>query len=131
MGGDQGGYGDGVINMAGGKLIWRGDHVSYILTNYVAPGRIIAYGGIGTAEVKFVNGNTEITGAIIDMPYASEPYPNGLHQVLKDTIFHWKPGDYAAKHNVYFGTDLSDVSQSATPVSFQQDANSYEPGLLD
>ena len=59
--------------------------------------------------------------------------PDGTANVPMDAILSWSPGRRAAKHVVYFGTSLDDVSANAAPVSSPvqpQDANSLDPGGL-
>jgi len=43
----------------------------------------------------------------------------------------WRPGDYAVKHDVYFGTSLDDVNNATTPASAGQSEATYDPGVLD
>jgi regulation of enolase protein 1 (concanavalin A-like superfamily) len=70
---------------------------------------------------------------------ARRPKPvDGMRDVLRDAVLNWRPGIYAATHNVYFGTDFNDVNEASETdprgvlVSPNQDANSYDPpGLLD
>jgi hypothetical protein len=70
---------------------------------------------------------------------ASNPYPaDKATDVLRDVVMTWVP-PFACKHNVYFGTNFSDVNSAtiSSPlcVSKNQDANSYDPtptgGLLE
>ncbi len=44
----------------------------------------------------------------------------------------WTPGDYAAAHNVYFGTDAETISNSTTPQkkNLPADTNEFTPGPL-
>jgi len=51
--------------------------------------------------------------------------------VLRDTVLTWTPSEFAVKHDVYFGVGFTDVNEATTPVSQGQDANSFDPGLLD
>jgi hypothetical protein len=58
--------------------------------------------------------------------------------VARDVVLGWKPGTYAAKHNVYFGTTSAEVTAATTTthpnvqVSLNQDANTYDPtGVLN
>jgi regulation of enolase protein 1 (concanavalin A-like superfamily) len=70
---------------------------------------------------------------------ARRPKPvDGMRDAPRDAVLNWKPGIYAATHNVYFGTDFNDVNEASETdprgvlVSPNQDANSYDPpGLLD
>jgi len=70
---------------------------------------------------------------------ASVPYPaNEANDICRDVILSWAPGEYAATHDVYFGTSFEDVnsaSRTNDPLGLlvgqdQLDA-SYDPnGLL-
>lgn len=56
--------------------------------------------------------------------------------VARDTVLGWTPGDYAQKHDVYFGTAFADVNNATSNnplgvlVSPNQDANSYAPSSV-
>ncbi len=63
---------------------------------------------------------------------------NGATDVPRDVVLSWRPGGYAATHDVYLGTVLADVSAASRTeakgvlVSQAQDANTYDPpGVLD
>jgi hypothetical protein len=69
--------------------------------------------------------------------FAPLPEDEGTN-VARDVVLGWTPGDYAQKHDVYFGTVFADVNNAdrghplGVLVSPNQDANSYAPsGLLD
>ncbi|MHC4519687.1 MAG: discoidin domain-containing protein, partial [Planctomycetota bacterium] len=70
---------------------------------------------------------------------AKEPSPaNGTTDVPRDVVLGWAPGEYAATHDVYFGTALEDVNSAsrANPmdvlISQGQTADTYDPdGLLE
>ncbi len=69
---------------------------------------------------------------------ASNPNPpDGAVDVEQDVILSWTPGSNAVLHNVYFGTDYDEVSQSNLDdirdvlVSLNQRSTSFDPGLLD
>jgi len=69
---------------------------------------------------------------------ASYPHPDSqTTDVPRDVTLSWKPGDFADKHDVYFGTNFNDVNDASRTnplgilASFNQDANTYDPvGLL-
>ena len=70
-------------------------------------------------------GNTE---------FASGPEPaDQAEGVLRDVVLSWEPGEFAATHDVYFGTSFDDVDAAsrANPmdvlVGQGQAANAYEP----
>jgi hypothetical protein len=58
-------------------------------------------------------------------------------KTCRDVVFSWTPGDFADKHDVYFGTVFADVNAAsrANPLGVlrkqNHDANTYDPGLLD
>ncbi|MHC4676485.1 MAG: discoidin domain-containing protein, partial [Planctomycetota bacterium] len=67
---------------------------------------------------------------------ARKPSPfNGAPDVPRNVVLSWTPGQFAAKHNVYFGTSLDDVTNAdvASPllVGPAQDANAYDPEHLE
>ncbi len=68
-------------------------------------------------------------------PGACNPYPpDGAKNVPIDAILNWSTGDSAKQHIVYFGTALTDVDESAAPVTNPtqpQDANSFDPSGLE
>jgi len=68
---------------------------------------------------------------------ASRPSPEtGLSDVSRDVILSWEPGDYAVSHNIYFGSQLSDVMEASVTdprgvlVSQGQAENDFDPGRL-
>jgi hypothetical protein len=68
---------------------------------------------------------------------ATGPSPtDAATDVRRGTVLSWKPGPYAAKHTVYFGTNAGDVNAAtiSSPlsvlVSQSQDANTFDPGSL-
>ncbi|HUW19332.1 MAG TPA: LamG domain-containing protein [Sedimentisphaerales bacterium] len=83
----------------------------------------------------------EIIFRMGDIYKAWGPKPfNGQSDVLRELTLTWKPGDYAAKHDVYFGTDFNDVNDADAnlPVGISvykgrqaRDANSYSLEPLD
>ncbi len=65
---------------------------------------------------------------------ASKPSPaDEATDVYTGTTLGWKPGEFAAKHDVYLGTVLADVNNAGrsdplgVSVSQAQDANTYDP----
>ncbi|UCD30343.1 MAG: discoidin domain-containing protein, partial [Planctomycetota bacterium] len=81
----------------------------------------------------------EIKGIVGDViSYSSLPHPaNRSTYVPQDVILNWKPGAYADKHDVYFGTVFEDVNNATRTnpldvLAFQDhDANNYDPGVLE
>jgi hypothetical protein len=69
---------------------------------------------------------------------AYDPDPNNTEREVRgDAILSWIPGVYADKHDVYFGTDYSDVNDANTSDTTgvyrgRRDANNYDPpGFLE
>ncbi len=69
---------------------------------------------------------------------AQDPQPSdGATDVLRDVILSWTPGDFAATHDVYFGTVFADVNDADTTntlgvlVGPGQAANTYDVGRLE
>jgi len=124
---------DGVMDIAGGTLIIDGDQIAQI-NGYFDNGRIIAYGTRGWINAEVVDGNTVVT-ATQDLGIAWNPNPStGAEDVLACTDLSWSPGDYAASHDVYFGTSyeaVRDANTSSPEYKGRQDANSYDCGLLE
>ncbi|OHB59743.1 MAG: hypothetical protein A2167_07695 [Planctomycetes bacterium RBG_13_46_10] len=87
----------------------------------------------------YLNAVQYMLGISIIPGKAGKPKPaDGTRDVLRDAVLSWRPGIYAATHNLYFGTDFNDVNEAnetdprGVLVSPNQDANSYDsPGLLD
>ena len=69
---------------------------------------------------------------------AGDPMPeDGVADVLRDTVLEWMPGEFAAAHDVYFGTAFNDVNEAdrANPngllVSQDHAESTYDVGILD
>ncbi len=74
----------------------------------------------------------------VDKKAAGSPSPaDGATDVSRDTLLGWTPGQYAATHDVYFGTSPTDVETAsrANPlgllVSQGQSAATFAPGRLE
>ncbi|MHC4387463.1 MAG: hypothetical protein ACYSX1_02530 [Planctomycetota bacterium] len=115
-----------------GTLTITGD-VRADISNDVNAGYITAYNGNGGVKVEYAAGQnkTIVTGVHVK---AWNPDPvNGANGVPRDVVLSWSPGEYAASHNVYFGTNSGSVWQRDPSVyKGSQDGNSYDPpGDLD
>jgi DNA-binding beta-propeller fold protein YncE len=70
---------------------------------------------------------------------ASNPFPaDGEEGVFPDAVLSWMPGESALRHDVYLGTDATDVDMASRTdplgvlLSQGQDANTFDPiGLLN
>ena len=74
---------------------------------------------------------------IIDSRIADAPNPtSGAVDVRQTSILSWSPGEAAASHDVYFGTDAdavknADISSPEYKGSRNLDSESYDPGKLE
>ena len=126
--------GVGTIDIRAGTLIINGDRLSTV-QGYIDSGWITAYDGDGTLQVDYnvTNpGATTLTAFIPKLTSASNPIPAyPATDVPRDVTLSWKPGIYAVKHDVYFGTNFDDVNDAdrtnplGVLVSQDQDPNSY------
>jgi len=118
------------MDIGAGKMTITGDKVAKI-QGYVGAGWMTAYHGRGSVDVSLVTGNTEVTG-VPNLGVAWGPNPasaaTGVYPGI--TQLTWGPGDWANKHTVYYGTSLDDVNALGTPVSVEQEANSYAVALV-
>ncbi|MBN1806231.1 MAG: hypothetical protein JW837_13365 [Sedimentisphaerales bacterium] len=79
-----------------------------------------------------------LEGPEVSVGKAALPNPsNGAVDLPRNTNLSWKPGIYADKHNVYFGTDVNDVNEASPTdprgVLAGENHNTviFGPGLLD
>ncbi|MFH1883511.1 MAG: PA14 domain-containing protein, partial [Planctomycetota bacterium] len=97
--------------------------------------------GVAVAELLWSSPRTPkqlIPQAALSLPVrASRSKPsNGAVDVKQIQILSWSPGDYAASHEVYFGTDQEAVrnADTASPEykgSRNLGSQSYDPGKLE
>jgi hypothetical protein len=96
--------------------------------------------GDAVAELRWSSPRTPkqiIPSAALSLPVkANSPFPrNGAVGVNLMSLLTWKPGDFAASHDVYFGTDPNAV-KNATTASPEYKGNkpladpNYDPGKL-
>jgi hypothetical protein len=96
--------------------------------------------GGATAELRWSSAGTPkqfVPQAALSPPMkASGPNPpNGAADAKMTPVLSWNPGDFAASHEVYFGTD-EDAVKNATTASPEYEGTkaigdeSYEPGKL-
>jgi hypothetical protein len=111
-----------------GTLIVQNEDYLDDLYDYVRAGKIIGYGGEGSPVITPSGGGigySTVTARPKDANLASGAKPSDYAIVDwtpagPNTLISWKPGQYAAKHDVYFGTNRNDVN----------DANRADPELL-
>jgi hypothetical protein len=93
------------------------------------------WGWIAVDEIRITNA----TELIAPPGQASDPNPaDEALNVCRRPVLSWTPGEYAQKHDVYFGTDFDDVNNATTAVDphgfykGRQDPNQYPiSGTLD
>jgi hypothetical protein len=128
------------VSFTGGSVYWTstGYKASLLSTQQIAFGTVLTsdvpiYGilitapGIDPVSIMAVGGVVSVS---------SEPKPEqGATDVPRDTMLSWTPGKNAQKHDVYFGTVFADVNDAdrSSPllVSQDQDANTYDPSMLE
>ncbi|MHC4621200.1 MAG: LamG domain-containing protein, partial [Planctomycetota bacterium] len=70
-------------------------------------------------------------GGELGIAWGPSPY-HGQRDALRDANLAWKPGDYAADHNVFFGTSWEDVNAMTDPCATKSLGNeSYDLPILD
>ena len=86
------------------------------------------------------NGGRINIGAYGNTPYASMsqwPIPDDINpanraeDICPGVSLIWTPDESVVDHNVYFGTSLSDVNESAAPVQSHWGPNSWKPNGLE
>ncbi|RKY21916.1 MAG: hypothetical protein DRP62_07710 [Planctomycetota bacterium] len=128
-----------VINIAGGVLVWTGDHVQTI-QDLVGEGHIIGNGGRTGVIVDYnitTPGATTVTAPACDYGDAYAPSPADHGSVpgaeRDSTTLTWAPGDYVQEvneHKVYFSDNFDDVNEANSAVLTVRDVNNYSPGSL-
>jgi hypothetical protein len=96
--------------------------------------RILGVSAAGTASYV----DDVVVTLAVDPALASSPRPaDKATDVPPNVVLGWKPGVFAGKHNVYFGTSSDDINAAtaASPrgvlVSQGWDANSFDVGRLE
>jgi hypothetical protein len=127
------------IDITKGTLILNGDRTA-LVNDYLSRGWLVAYNGTGQVIVTFSAGanQTIVTGYKVEAYFASNPAPADTATAQRSPALSWKPGIYAASHDVYFGASFNDVNTAGRTnplgvlVAQGQDANTYNPaGPLD
>jgi len=130
-----------IIDITEGTLVLPGDATSPI-NDHILNGSITAYDGDGRVIATYDNGTnqTTVTAAMVDPELAWNPGPVNWTTVPWTTTgqtLSWKPGEYAASHDVYFGTDRNDVNDADNTIGASpeykgnQDPCSYDTGPLE
>jgi hypothetical protein len=118
------------INVAGGKLLLKGDRMAELF-NYMATGRIVPYQNRARSYLVIdynisTPGYTTVT-AVPDFGSAWNPNPAvGQEEVAFNPppFLNWSPGDWVQDpngHQVYFGTSWTEVNDAntSTPVIYR------------
>ena len=119
------------IDINEGTLIIEGD-ASVVVTGYVESGWITGRGSGDPRNVSVVyddvNDITILTydpSPDVTLPWRPRPLP-GSTDINWLLTLSWNEGIYADTHSVYFGSSISDVNESATPVSPNQPGTTYD-----
>jgi len=87
--------------------------------------------GLSTEEIPKIMKGLRVPA----LAYKSDP-ADGETDVPRDAVLSWTPGEYADKHDVYFGTVFNDVNDASRTnplgvlVSQNQEPNSYSPAKV-
>lgn len=108
------------LELNGGEVIIDGDR-RQTLKNYMEAGLIRSYGGAGRILIDYnhtVPGKTWMKG-VMTPPPATAPSPaDAAYGIATDSlVLSWKPGEEAESHDLYFGSDFSEVENAADPES--------------
>ena len=130
-------YGTPRMDFTEGVLTLPGDYRAMV-NDYINRNWIVAYDGNGVVDVTYtVDPNrTTVKGRPLAPELAWDPSPRNRATVARPVTLAWKPGVYAAAHDVYFGTDFNDVNDASRGnprdvlVSRAQAETTYDPGLL-
>ncbi len=109
-----------------------------IVTFLFAPIKGQGYGIVRTKELEDDVGGTFLEGLVNQPPRAIAINPtNGQTEVPRDVILSWRPVELAETHDVYFGTNIDEVSaadrNNPLSVLVGQDlvTAEYDPGRLE
>jgi hypothetical protein len=123
---------------------WQEYHVTTpVLTGDVNPADIVflmAYsaGTMWIDGVRFYEG--DFVPTILQKGEATEPSPgDNTDDVPRTITLSWMNGDFAATHNIFFGTDFNNVDEATvseplgtiTSIGQAADVNTFVPGLLE
>ncbi len=131
-------YGTPLMDITEGVLTLPGDYRA-LVNDYINRGWIVAYDSNGVVDVTYtVDPNqTTVTGRRLDPELAWDPTPRNRAAVDRTATLAWKPGVYAASHDIYFGIDFNDVNEASRDdprdvlASQGQSGTTYDPpGLL-
>jgi len=113
-----------------GIFIIHGVHEANMIAD-VAAGYITAFNGTVNVLVEVVDGNTIVRADIVQVKAWGETPANYVLNVCPDANnLSWQAGAYCVDdHNVYFGTSMSDVNESASPFLEHHGVSSFAPSL--
>jgi len=116
---------EGVLNVQGNAMVK--------VIGYVENGWITGRGSGDPRNVSVVYDDVNDVTVVMydptpDLTLAWKPRPlPGSTDVSWQPTLSWEAGIYADTHSVYFGSSMSDVNASATPVSVNQPGTTYDP----
>jgi len=130
---------DAIMYVGGGTLrlddITGGDRDPQ---EWKANGDLLPAAGYDEIVIEYVPAGpyTEVRAIKLDPNFASNPEPADWGATFEtEATLSWTPGENAAKHDVYFGTDFNDVNEASDPNVLpgrgRHDSNGFDPCGLD
>jgi hypothetical protein len=103
------------------------------IQDWIDDGQITGFNGTVTPIVTTDGDDIVVTVSFVHLKaYDAEPIDHTTDLCPTGVELSWTPGIYCVDdHNLYFGTNLSDVNESATPYKAHHDSNSWTPPYLE
>ncbi len=97
-----------------------------------AHGTIGAIDLYGNSASSVYYDDIKLQSYLMTLTRAASPVPAASSDdVPRDGPLTWTPGVFAARHNVYFGTDYDAVANDTAPAASGLTINSFDPGRLE
>ncbi|MHC4528961.1 MAG: LamG-like jellyroll fold domain-containing protein [Planctomycetota bacterium] len=97
---------------------------------WILDGQIIGKGGAVIPQITWDGPDLVLTLDFVHKTaYAPDP-PDDAINVCPDANLIWSTGVYVTDHNIYFGTDMNEVNESAVPKVIHWGPNEWDPGVL-
>jgi hypothetical protein len=94
---------------------------------WIADGQIIGKGGVVTPTISEDGDDLVLSIAFVHKTAWNPDPPDGGEDVCGDVVISWTPGVYVADHNIYFGTSMAEVNESASAKVTGWGPNSWDP----
>ncbi|MHC4212268.1 MAG: hypothetical protein ACYSWP_02735 [Planctomycetota bacterium] len=117
------------MDITEGELMIKGDVTAEIAKD-IASGYITAFGGKDTVSCRYLSGSDRTIVTATNRKKAHTPSPgNRIENVKADSKLTWQLGHGGKKYNLYIGTSLDAVGDSAKPVKQGLTVNTFDPEL--